>query len=29
VSIGDVVNGRIGDLEGERNEDVALVTRGG
>jgi CBS domain-containing protein len=29
VSIGDVVKSRIGDLEGERNELVAYITRGG
>jgi CBS domain-containing protein len=29
VSIGDVVKTRIGDLEGERNELVAYITRGG
>jgi CBS domain-containing protein len=29
VSIGDVVKSRIGDLEGERNDLIAYVTRGG
>jgi CBS domain-containing protein len=29
VSIGDVVKSRLGDLEGERNELVAYITRGG
>jgi CBS domain-containing protein len=29
VSIGDVVKSRVGDLEGERNDLIAYVTRGG